>query len=401
MPNFARSTTRAIYSGHDFARRAMHDPIYLDHHAATPLDPRVADLLVEVQRIGFANPNSAHAAGRSARRWIERARGEVASLVGAEPEDVRFTASASEALALALAYAMQDGPRPLRVVCSPIEHPALLSALDVQERAGRVAVSWLSVDGQGRVQIGDLVAALPGADLLCLMAVNNEVGTIQEVEQAARAAAAAGVATLVDASQAAGRMPLNAQAWGLDYLVLTSHKIYGPRGAAALVGSGLAHRTGPPEASGHAPTPNVVAIAGFGEAARLARAEGPRDEARIGELRDHLQRRLLEAIPGAVVNGDAGRRVAANLHISVEGAANDAVTAQLDPLVALSTGAACVSGVDQPSHVLQAMGLEPWRLDGALRISLGRFTTPEEVDRAADLIIAAVRKVRTLLDKVP
>ncbi len=359
----------------------------------------MSDAVNRAQDVAFGNPNSQHALGRAAAAAIERARGEVALLVGAEADDVRFTGSATEALRLALSFALEDaGGRTLRVLSTPIEHPALMSALAELERSGLARVKWLTVDQSARIDLEQLAGRLPDADLLCLMAVNNEVGTIQPFEEAAALASSCGVRCLIDATQGAGRIALDAQCEGIDYLVFAAHKIYGPKGVGALVGAGLSRRPSPPGWPGHEPTPNTPAIVGFGEAARLRRLERATDEGRIASLRDRLQARLMAGVDGLTVNGGTAHRVAGNLHISVPGIQNDVVTAQLDGVVAISTGAACVSGVDQPSHVLRAMGLEPWRQEGALRISLGKFTTEEEVDRAAEAIITAVRDVRTLLE---
>ncbi|WP_287898574.1 aminotransferase class V-fold PLP-dependent enzyme [Brevundimonas sp.] len=328
---------------------------------------------------------------------IERARSQVAGLVNAETDDVRFTGGASEALRLALAFAAAEVAGPLRLAASRIEHPALLAA--IADLGARAEVRWIEPDASGVVPVDAVADVLANpVDLLCLMAVNNEVGTIQPVCEAAALAANAGAAILVDASQAAGRIPVDVQDWGADYVVLSAHKIYGPKGVGALIGDGLAVRPSPAGAPSHDTTPNPPALVGFGEAARLRLIEGRDDEDRIATLRDRLQAALIGALPDTVVNGDGAAKIAGNLHVSVR-ASNDAVIAQLFDTVAISTGAACVSGVDQPSHVLQAMNLPLWRQEGALRISLGRDTTTAEVDQAAELIIAAVRKVRTLLDK--
>lgn len=353
--------------------------------------------MAEAQTAAFANPNSQHGAGASARRLIERARSQVAGLVNAETDDVRFTGGASEALRLALAFAAAEVAGPLRLAASRIEHPALLAA--IADLGARAEVRWIEPDASGVVPVDAVADVLANpVDLLCLMAVNNEVGTIQPVCEAAALAANAGAAILVDASQAAGRIPVDVQDWGADYVVLSAHKIYGPKGVGALIGDGLAVRPSPAGAPSHDTTPNPPALVGFGEAARLRLIEGRDDEDRIATLRDRLQAALIGALPDTVVNGDGAAKIAGNLHVSVR-ASNDAVIAQLFDTVAISTGAACVSGVDQPSHVLQAMNLPLWRQEGALRISLGRDTTTAEVDQAAELIIAAVRKVRTLLDK--
>jgi cysteine desulfurase len=373
-------------------------PVYLDHHATTPVDPRVAQVVLRAMTDDFGNPNSAqHSFGQAAAALIVDAARKVALLLGAEPEDVRFTSSASEALRLALAYAQDRAEAPrLRIAVSRIEHPALLEALAAGERGGRFCLRWIEPDGGGRVSLSAVQTATEvGVDLVCLMAANNETGVLQPVREAAALAHKAGAMILVDATQAAGRTPISQQVDDFDFLVVSAHKMYGPKGVGALVGRGLGEAASPSGIDFHDATPNVPGIAGFGEAARLRRLEMAQDERRIGGLRDRLQTLLTQGLPGLLVNGDVGHRLAGSLHVSAPDAPNDVVVANLRDFVALSTGAACVSGVDAPSHVLQAMGLEPWRQDTALRMGLGRFTTAEEVDRAAHALIAAVQRVQS------
>ena len=370
--------------------------IYLDHHATTPVDPRVAAVVVQTMTEAFGNANSAeHAYGREAAHLVQTAAIQVAALVGAEADDVRFTSGASEALRLALAYASQATAGPLKVAASAIEHPALIAELERGAALGWFDLRWMPVDGEGLVSFQTVERALTdSAQLICLMAANNEVGAVQSIEAVAALAKAAGAALLVDATQAAGRLALAARAWDIDYLVVSGHKLYGPKGVGALIGPDLAAAAAPERYPFHEATPNVPGIAGLGEACRLCALEMAADEARIAALRDRLQEGLLAALPGAVVNGPTERRLAANLHLSVTGVDNSAVVATLSPRVAVSTGAACASGADSPSHVLRAMNLPAWRQDGALRISVGRFTTEAEIDQAATAIIEAVRDVR-------
>ncbi len=371
--------------------------IYLDHHATTPVDPRVAEVVVRVMTECYGNANSSeHAFGREAASLVDAAAGQVAALVGAQPEDVRFTSGASEALRLALAYASQAcGERPLKVAASAIEHPALIAELERGQGLGWFELRWMPVNGDGLVLIDTVQTALDdGAELLCLMAANNEVGAIQPIEAAAHRTNAAGAAILIDATQAAGRIPFATREWGVDYLVVSGHKLYGPKGVGALIGPELGHAPPPERYAFHDATPNVPGIAGLGEACRLCGEEMTADEPRIAALRDRLQGRLLANLPGAVVNGPANLRLAANLHLSITGVDNGAVVARLSPHVALSTGAACASGAEAPSHVLRAMGVPTWRQEGALRISLGRFTTETQIDRATAAIVEAIRDVR-------
>jgi cysteine desulfurase len=276
------------------------------------------------------------------------------------------------------------------VISTPVEHRSVLQALEELRKSEAAEILYLSVDGAGRIDPADLHRHLiRGADLVCIMAANNEVGTVYPVEQIAAMAGDAKALLLVDATQAAGRMPLHAKDWGVDYLIFSGHKIYGPKGTGCLaLGTGLQLAEQP------AGTPNVPAIAGFGEACRLRVLEMTDDERRILRLRDRLQDLLQSKIPDLVVNGDTSARLNGNLNVSIPGALNDAVLSRLHDRVALSTGSACTSGAQSPSHVLVALGLEEELIDGALRIGVGKFTTDEEIECAAELISLAALEVR-------
>lgn len=372
--------------------------IYLDHHATTPVDERVAALVLDAMVNTYGNPASVdHHIGDVAALAVADARRAVAGLVGAEADDVRFTSGSTEAIRVAMAMAKAEvGDRPLRIVVSRAEHKAVIEAAAALERVGAATIRWLGVDGVGDVNLSEVADTLEaGADLLCLMAANNEVGTIYPVEQVARLASSFGAAILVDATQAAGRIDINATGWNLDYLVLSAHKLYGPKGVGALVARD-ANRISVETLGGHEGTQNVPGAVGMGEACRLRMIERPMDEARITELRDRLQAALLAEVPDIVVNGSIVNRLSNNLHISVLGADNGAVTARLHRTVAISTGAACSSGSEAPSHVLRAMGLADALQHSALRISPGKFTTSDEIDRAAVMIAAAVQQVRAM-----
>lgn len=374
-------------------------PIYLDHQATTPVDPKVADVVWDAMTTQFGNANSVdHLYGEEAASLLADASAAVADLVRALPEHVRFTSGATEGVRLAFRIAARKRPgRPLHVVASRTEHRAVLDVLEMLESSGRARVSWLSVDALGRVCLEQMASILEqGADLLCLMAANNEVGTLHPVEAAAALAHEAGCEILVDATQAAGRVAIEAEAWGLDYLVLSAHKMYGPKGIGALVGPEVTGSVSD-RAIGHVGTPNVPGAVGFGAACRISLADGAEEEVRVCGLRDRLEAALCSRVPGLVVNGDRSRRLTHNLHVSAPGAANDAVVARLRAKVALSTGAACSSGAPGPSHVLRAMGMSDALSDSALRISPGRFNTIEEVDAAAVAIAEAISAVRAAM----
>jgi cysteine desulfurase len=368
--------------------------VYLDHHATTPVDPRVAKLVFETMTESFGNAHSIdHAHGQAAAALVENAASQVAELTGAAPKSVRFTSGATESIRMAIACASADREC-LRVALPRVEHKAILDSVRSLVRQGRAKVHWIEVDHKARVSIDEIKTTLAkGVDLLCLMAANNEVGTIYPVEAAASLALNSGSEILVDATPAVGRVPMAADDWGVDYLVLSAHKLYGPKGVGALIGPS-ARTPAFDDAAGHAGTLNVPGIVGFGEACRIAKSEGDEAEAHARRLRDHLEVKLLEYVPGLAINGDSKNRLGNNLHVSAPGTLNDAVLARLQGAVAISTGAACSSGAQEPSHVLRAMGLSSELQEGALRISTGKFNTQAEIDYAADEIAAAIAAVR-------
>ncbi len=377
-------------------------PIYLDYHSTTPVDPRVAALVMHTMTTAFGNANSMeHAYGEVAAGLVANARLEVADLVNADPEEVYFTSGSSDSIRCAIQLAVSKRKHgPLRVAITMVEHRAVLDAVAAHELAGEVSVRWLPVDRQARLDMEALEAACAdGVDLVCVMAANNEVGTIYPIEDVVRTAAEAGAATLIDATQAAGRYPIQTSAWGITYLTISAHKIYGPKGVGALVmpaelTAKMSHDSTPGTGRG---TPNVPGIVGLGEACRLRRVEMANDEPRITDQRDQLESLLLAAINGLIVNGDRECRLNNNLHVSIPDVPSDVIIARLHRRVAVSTGAACTSGAQENSHVLRAMGLPNAVQQGALRIGTGKFTTDEEIECAAEYIAQAVAATRAAM----
>jgi len=374
--------------------------IYLDHHSTTPVDPRVAEVVMRAMVEDFGNANSVdHKHGEVARHVIERAASLVAQLVTCDEADIHFTSGSTEAIRLAIAHAVGAATTlPLRIGISRAEHPAVLDTATRAQKLGLAKIMWIEVDAQARLDMDSLGRVLDdGVDLLCVMAANNEVGTISPLFKIFALADAAGARMLVDATQAVGRVRMNLDETPVEYLILSSHKIYGPKGVGALISSVYDASQLHGLAATHEATPNVPGIAGMGEACRLMHEEGEGETLRIAALRDQLQATLAARLPGMVINGPHNDRLAHNLHISIPGVANELVVQRLRGRVAISTGAACMSGAQSASHVLRAMGLPQDVQDGALRIGLGRFTTPEDVARAAAEIIAAVDDVTSAL----
>ncbi|MBY5701207.1 cysteine desulfurase [Rhizobium leguminosarum] len=386
-------------------RPMLHSPqnsagIYLDHHSTTPVDPRVAEVVMRAMVEDFGNANSVdHKYGEAAHHLIERASSLVAKLVNCDDTDVHFTSGSTEAIRLAISHAIGVADAlPLRIGLSRVEHPAVIDTAARAERLGLARLIWVDVGADARLDMTSLQEALKdGVDLLCVMAANNEVGTIYPLAEIFALAEAGGAHMLVDATQAAGRVPIDLNETPVEYLILSSHKIYGSKGVGALISSIYDAAQVHGLAATHEATPNVPGIAGMGEACRLMAEEGANETLRIASLRDQMQDILLTRLPEIIVNGPPSERLAHNLHISVPGVPNDLVVQRLRGRVAISTGAACMSGAQSASHVLQAMGLSQEIQDGALRIGLGRFTTQDDITLAAAEIEAATIDVKSAL----
>lgn len=374
--------------------------IYLDHHATTPVDARVAEAVLHYMVADFGNSNSVdHLYGELAATAVETAAVRVAHLLSAELDDIHFTSGSTQALEMAFSHALGASPdRPLRVTLTRVEHPATIDIVARAERRGLATVRWIEVGSDAAIDVDQVSGMMDETDLMCVMAANNEVGTIFPVAQIYERAADAGVAMLVDATQAAGRVAIDLSETPFDYLVLSGHKIYGPKGVGALI-SPVYHADDSYGLVGsHSATPNVPGIVGFGVACQLMAEEGGAEEFRLRSLSALMLTELQSTIPDLVLNGSEFR-LGGNLHVSAPGAPNDLVVARLRNRVAVSTGAACMSGAQGASHVLRAMGLPQNLQESALRIGLGRHTSREDVLEAAQRIASAVASVRTSLDR--
>lgn len=371
-------------------------PIYLDHHASTSVDPRVLQVAIEMMVEDFGNANGVeNAHGERAALAVSHAKELVASVLSAEPDNVHFTSGSTEAIQLAVGHAIATHPGPLRVAMSRVEHKAVIDTVLRAERMGLVESSWIDVDGKARLDWSSLERVLSqGVDLVCVMAANNEVGTTYPVQGITSACHAHGAAVLVDATQAIGRMAFELGDDMPDYVALSGHKVYGPKGIGALVAPKFDRSVTFGLQGAHSPTPNVSGAVAMGRACEIMDLEGAEESARLERLRDHLQERLLALIPGLVVNGDIANRLPHNLHVSIPGAPNDVVLARLRGKLSISTGSACNTGAQEPSHVLRAMGLPEAQLESCLRIGLGRYTDFDDVETAATLIANAASDVR-------
>jgi cysteine desulfurase len=377
-------------------------PVYMDHNATSPLDPRVLEAMVGALRDHHGNPSSLHSFGQEARGLLEEARGEVARLVGASPGEIVFTGSGTEADNLALrgfAGAAEKARR--TIVYGAIEHHAVIHTARGLSEEGTPVVSVKAEPG-GRIDLSDLESKVDDQTaLVVVMLVNNETGVIQPLGDVVAIARRRGARVHCDAVQAVGKMGVDVRKLDVDTLALSAHKFGGPQGVGALyVRRGLTLRPlvrgGSQERNRRAGTENVAGIVGLGKAASIAREEGEAASERLGALRDALERELL-AIPDSVRNGE-GPRIANTTNVSFEGLSAETLLMALDLAgVAVSTGAACAAGAIEPSHVLRGMGLPPERVAGSLRYSLGPCNTEEEVARAAVATAAAVERQRRLV----
>ena len=375
------------------------DRIYLDHNATTPLAPEVLEAMLPFLREEYGNPSSLHWYGQRARAAAEDARARVAALIGAEPSEIVFTASGSESDNMALRGAAGRAKKPRhRIVTTAVEHHAVVRTAEALGDEGH-PVELLGVDAEGRVVLDELREKVDERTaLVSVMLANNETGVLQPVREAARLAHRRGAIVHCDAVQAGARVPVDVGGLDVDLLTLSAHKIYGPKGVGCLFvrrGTLLAPlvRGGAQERNRRAGTVNVAGVVGFGAAAALARERLDSDAVRLRELRDRLEAHLL-ALPGAARNGGEPR-LPNTTNMSFEGCEAEGLTMSLDlEGVAVSTGAACAAGGVEPSHVLKAMGLPPERVESSLRLSLGRSTTEEQVDRAAAIIRTCVERQR-------
>lgn len=383
-------------------------PIYLDYNATTPLDPAVVEAMLPYLREHFGNPSSSHVYGQAAHAAVDRARQQVADLLGATPEEIVFTGGGSEASNQALKGAVFAKFRGLfgrwakdaHIITSAVEHPATLQPCAFLKRLG-CRVTVLPVDGQGLVDPAAVAKALDrGTTLVSIMHSNNEVGTLQPIAEIAALARARGALMHTDAAQSTGKLPLDVNALGVDLLSVAGHKLYAPKGIGVLyvrkgvtlepLIHGATH-----EANRRAGTENVPYIVALGAACEVARQSLPGATERLRQLRDRLWTKLRDGLGDRVVlNGHPERRLPNTLNVNfVERIGVDLLKAV--PGIAASTGSACHEGEQQRhftlSPVLTAMGVPLHLGRGALRLSVGRFTTEDEVDRAAELLVAAAK----------
>lgn len=372
--------------------------IYLDSNASSPLDPEVWAAM-QAAADAHGNASSVHAEGQRARRIVEESREEVARLLGASPGEIVFTSGGTESNAMAV-FGAAAGRRG-RIVLSGAEHPSVREAAGRLAAPGQIEVVAVDPEPSGALDPGRVLdAVVPGTVLVSIMAANNEYGGLYPVAELAGEVRRRGALFHTDAVQAAGRIAVDAAAWGVDLLSISAHKMHGPKGAGALYlrrGTALSPHTpgGGQEKRRRAGTENTLAIAGFGAAARLASERAFADAALVERLRDRLERGILERIPGCRVVGAAAPRLPNTSAVLFEGAPGEALLVRLDlEGVAVSVGSACSSGTLAPSPALLSLGLSREEAKRVVRFSLSRMTREKEIDRVLEILPAAVAGAR-------
>jgi cysteine desulfurase len=412
-----------VARGRVYADSTAMNRVYLDHNATTAVEPEVLDSMLPYLSGEFGNAASIHTFGQKARAAVETAREQVAALIGARPQEIVFTSGGTEADNHAIFGAVSAlvtclpnrSPNPLddlgkrlsvahlkHIITSNIEHEAVLNTCQALEKQG-VPVTYLPVDEQGVISPASVRRALRKETvLITVMHANNELGTVQPLEEIGGIAADADVYLHTDAVQSAGKVPIDVNAFRLDLLSLSGHKFYAPKGIGALYirgGTRLQQLLyGGHHQRGFRPgTENVAGIVGMGKAAELARKLLAEDATRISALRDRLEQGLLSRVPHSRANGARSPRIPNTTNITFPGIEGEALVIALDLKgLACSTGAACSSGAVEPSHVLTAVGLSPEEARASLRFSLGRHTTAAEIDFALQIVPAAVEQLREL-----
>ncbi len=383
----------------------MRTPIYMDNHATTPVDPRVVEAMLPYFTAKFGNAASRnHSFGWEAEKAVDRAREQIASLVGASPREIIFTSGATEAINLALKGAAEaNARRGKHIVTSVIEHRAGLDTCRRLEKQG-FEVTYLPVQPDGRVDPHAVEGAITERTiLLSIMYANNEIGVVQPLTEIGRIARERRILFHCDAAQALGKIPIDVERDQIDLLAMSGHKIYGPKGIGALYVRRKQPRVevaAQMDGGGHerglrSGTLNVPGIVGFGEACALALREMPEESRRLARLRDRLKDCILGRLADCRVNGSLEHRLPNNLNMSFAGVEGEMLLMGLDD-VAVSSGSACTSATRQPSYVLRALGLGEELAHSSIRFGLGRFNTEEEVDYVIQRVVEVVSRLREL-----
>jgi len=377
--------------------------IYLDYNATTPIHPEVLETMLPYYRDSFGNPSTIHFFGQETKKATEEAREKVASLLGANPEEIVFTSGGTEADNFALkgvAFALEEKGR--HIITSAIEHHAILSTCQYLEKRG-FKVTYLPVDRHGWLDPQKVQDAITkDTILISIIYANNEVGTIEPISEIGEIAQRRGVYFHTDAVQTVGKVPVKVDKLKANLLSLSAHKFYGPKGIGALYIRNGTHihsliHGGHQERVHRAGTENVPGIVGLGKAAEIASREMEEEVKRIENLRNKLEKKIKENIPHVYVNGHPSKRSPNTLNVSFEFAEGESLLLNLDLKgIAVSTGSACTAGSLEPSHVLKAMGVPPQLAQASLRFSLGRDTKEEDIDRTVETLKEIVGRLREM-----
>jgi len=376
--------------------------IYLDHNATTPVDPAVAEKMAWFLREHFGNPSSIYPIGRRAKELMTEAREKVAAALGVDRGEVFFTGSGTESDNFAIFGTLEASPGKDEFVTSAIEHPAVMETAKALERRGS-KVTYLPVDARGLIGLDDLRSALtPRTGLVSVMHANNEIGTIQPIAEVVRIAHERGIPVHTDAVQTFGKIDLDARKLGVDYLTVSAHKIYGPKGVGALVvrkGAAICPflRGGRQERGLRAGTENTAGIIGFGEAVRVLEEKGRKERARIEHLAETLKAGIEKNVPGARFNGHPTNRIKSTVNFAFPGLEAEAILLALATKeIYVSTGSACSEESEEVSHVLRAIGLAPEIARSAIRMSLGRSNTEEDISVVLRELPEIIRKLKSI-----
>ncbi len=377
--------------------------VYFDNNATTPLAPEVFEAMRPYLLEDYGNASSIHWFGQRAKAGVEKAREQVARLLNARTSEIVFTSGGTESDNQAI-LGIVEAARAERkhVVTTTIEHPAVLSTAKLLEKRG-VAVTYVRVGASGVIDPADVAAALrPETVLISVMHANNELGTVQPLEEIGRIARERDIYFHTDAVQSAGKIPLDVEKLGVDLLALSAHKLNGPKGVGALyVRKGTILRPlmhgGHHERDRRPGTENVAGIVGLGAAAEIARAHQAEEQARVAALRDRLEAGILASVPLVAVNGDRAHRAPNTSNLTFGHIEGEGFVIAMDLRgIACSTGSACSSGSLEPSHVLTAIGLKPEQARATIRFSLGRFNTEEDVNAALKILLAVAEQLRAV-----
>jgi cysteine desulfurase len=375
--------------------------IYMDHSATTPVDPLVLEAMLPYFSEKYGNASSLHSFGLEAKEALEAAREKVAGLLGASPEEIIFTSGGTESDNLALkGIARRNQEKGKHIITTSVEHPAILETCRKLEKEG-FEVTYLPVTSAGLVDLAALESAIrKDTILISVMHANNEVGTIQPLEEIGKIAKKSDIYLHTDAVQSVGKIPTDVNDMGVDLLSLSAHKLYGPKGVGALYVRKGTRLESIIQGGGHerglrSGTENIAGIVGMARAAELANQTMAKEAERLTRLRDRLAKLVLEAVPDAWINGTMKRRLPGNLNFGFRYVEGESLLLFLDSMgIAVSTGSACSSHKLEPSHVLRSLGLKPEECHGSLRVTLGRSNTEDDVDYVAKGIAKAVERFK-------